>query len=107
MPLFGYTISYLIAKLVRQRWLEARTIAVGTGIRNARKDFALSPKYVLLSAIAVVICQLSLEPPDGDIAIVIIVCCLIFTPVPLWLWLIGRIIAKKKFGGHYRSAKIL
>lgn len=105
MPTSGYTISYIAAKLARQRWREARTIAVGTSLQNAGKDFALLSAQVIFLGIAFVICQLSLEPPDSDMIIVMPVCCLIFTSVPLWLCLLGRTIAKRKFGRGFRSEK--
>lgn len=105
MPTSGYVISYIVAKLARQRWREARTIAVGASLQNAGDDFVLLPVQVLFLGIAFVICQLSLEPPDSDIVIVMPVCCLISTSVPLWLCLLGRTIAKKKFGAYFQIGK--
>lgn len=104
MPISGYTIAYLAAKLMCQRWREARTIAVETGIQNAGEGFVLFREGTFLLGIAILICQFSLYPPDSDMTIVMPVCCLLFTSAPLWMWLLGRTIAKKKFGKDFRNA---
>lgn len=69
LPWVGFVLSYLIAFLIRQDHRNCRTIAIETGIQNA--------------GIAIVLLQTSLKPPESDLAMVMPVCVLIFTPLPL------------------------
>lgn len=42
LPLTGYTLSFIIAKLLRQSWSDSRTIMIETGIQNASMLIYLS-----------------------------------------------------------------
>lgn len=78
LPWAGFGISYGVAFLLRQEHRNCRTIAIETGIQNA--------------GIAIVLLQTSLTPPESDLALVMPVCVLIFTPLPLVIALIGKAI---------------
>lgn len=48
--------------------------------------------------IAILIVRFSMPSPDNDLAIVMPVCCFMFTNLPLFIWYIARMIAKRWFG---------
>jgi sodium/bile acid cotransporter 3/5 len=69
LPWGGFALSYAVAFILRQNHINCRTIAIETGIQNA--------------GIAIVLLSSSLNKPESDLALVMPVCVLIFTPIPL------------------------
>jgi sodium/bile acid cotransporter 3/5 len=69
LPWGGFALSYAVAFVLRQNHVNCRTIAIETGIQNA--------------GIAIILLSYSLNKPESDLALVMPVCVLIFTPIPL------------------------
>jgi sodium/bile acid cotransporter 3/5 len=76
LPWGGFALSYAVAFVLRQNHVNCRTIAIETGIQNA--------------GIAIILLSYSLNKPESDLALVMPVCVLIFTPIPLVVCLIGK-----------------
>lgn len=78
LPWGGFALSYLVAFVLRQSHVNCRTIAIETGIQNA--------------GIAIVLLTFSLDMPDSDLALVMPVSVLLFTPLPLIVAYISKTI---------------
>lgn len=76
LPYCGFAVSYLISYFLKQTATNCRTIAIETGIQNAN--------------IAIVLLNFSLAKPDSDLTLVMPVCVLLFTPLPLIVILICK-----------------
>ncbi|EDV91651.1 ileal sodium/bile acid cotransporter [Drosophila grimshawi] len=69
LPLLGYTIAWLAAKLLNQNAADALTIAIETGIQN--------------TGIAIFFLRTTLPQPQADLTTVVPVSVAIMTPLPL------------------------
>jgi hypothetical protein len=57
------------------------------------------------AALCFLIVQASLPAPDGDLAMVMPLCCIMLTTPPLWMWLLQRYIRKRVF--HYVDPELI
>lgn len=75
LPWIGFSLGGLLALVARQGRAKSITIALETGIQNI--------------GIAIIILLYSMPQPMGDLAGVLPVVVAIFTPIPLYLTLLG------------------
>lgn len=75
LPWIGFSLGGLLALLARQARAKCITIALETGIQNI--------------GIAIIILLYSMPQPLGDLAGVLPIVVAIFTPIPLYLTLLG------------------
>ena len=77
LVLLGYTFGGAFALMLRQKWADALTVAIETGVQN--------------TGIAIFILRVTLDQPEADINTVIPVAVAIFTPAPLVvLWILQK-----------------
>lgn len=82
LVLLGYTFGGVFALLLRQKWSDALTIAIETGVQN--------------TGIAIFILRVTLDQPEADINTVIPVAVAIFTPVPLVImWVLQKCVLNR------------
>ncbi|XP_042224482.1 ileal sodium/bile acid cotransporter-like isoform X1 [Homarus americanus] len=78
LPTLGFTGGLIFALILRQPVASAIAISVETGVQNV--------------VIAIIILQLTLSSPNGELSAIIPASCTLFFPLPLALWLLTKTI---------------
>ncbi|KAK7080435.1 hypothetical protein SK128_005817, partial [Halocaridina rubra] len=81
LPLIGYIIGLLLAWIFRQNWQKCIAISIETGVQN--------------TMIAIIILNVAIPPPVSNIATVVPATNTLFTPLPLIIAIIVKIIYQK------------
>ena len=81
LPWTGYGLAYGVAWLAGRDARDRLTIAIETGIQNG--------------GIAILVLRFSLGEPESDLTLVMPICVMLFTSVPLWALFIWRQLAKR------------